>query len=239
METLQFLLRNLPNLLVGFPEQRPGGVLLSVLLALFSVGIGFAVAALVGSGRESRHIFIRRVCQWYVDLIRGLPFILLLILIHQVVGTRRFGLDLSASAAALIALVLYSSAYQAEIVRAGLRAVPTQIVDTARVVGGSPWQVFQRVKLRYAFRVMLPALTGQAISLFKDTSVLVVIGVAELMTVSRSVLGSDVTNNARWVSLYLFVGFIYFSIAFSVSRLAQRWERRNRSDDLVHSLANY
>lgn len=239
MTGIEFVLNNWPNLLIGFPNQRPGGLLLSLILAVFGLGMGLLPAILVGSGRDSRFWLFRRFCQLYVNMLRGLPFILLLILVHQVIGGRRFGLDLSPRAASLVSLALYSSAYQAEIVRSGLRAVPSQLVESARVVGGSPWRVFLEIEISYAFRVMLPAFTGQAISLFKDTSVLVVVGVSELMTVARSVLGSDVRNSSQWVAVYLFVGFLYFCVAFGFSRLAQRWEQRVRSKDLVHSLANY
>lgn len=238
-EQLAFLFKNLLHLLIGFPGQRPGGLLLSLLLAIAGLGLGFVVATIVGSAYQSRWRPLRWICRLYVELFRGLPLILLLVLVYQVVGGRRFGLDLSPRVAAILSLALYSGAYQAEIVRAGLRAVPPQLVESARLMGSTPWQVYRLVKLHYALRVMLPAFTGQAISLFKDTSVLIIIGVAELMTVARSVLGSDVTNTAYWVSLYLVVGFLYFCVAFGVSQLAQRWERRSHSANLVHSLANY
>ena len=234
-----FLLEKLPSLLIGFPGQRPGGLALSILLALVGVGLGFVIAIPISSGYESRWPPLHWLCRLYVELFRGLPLILLLILMHQVVGSRRFGLDLSPRASALMALALYSGAYQTEIMRSGLRSVPSQLVESARLMGSTPWQLYRLVKLRYAFRVMLPAFTGQAISLFKDTSVVIIIGVADLMTVARAALGSDVTNTPYWVSLYLMVGLLYFGVAFSLSQLAQSWERRTRSGDLVHSLANY
>ena len=239
LEPLAFLIKNLPYLLVGFPGQRPGGLLLSLLMAMVGVGLGFVIAAIIGSGYESRLRPIRWLCRLYVEVFRGLPLILLLVLVYLVVGGRRFDLKLSPQVAAALSLALYSGAYQAEIVRAGLRAVPQRWVESARLMGSTPWQVYRLVKLRYALRVMLPGLTGQAISLFKDTSVLIVIGVAELMTVARSVLGSDVTNTPHWVGLYLMLGFLYFCVAFSVSQLAQRWERHWRSGDTIHSLSNY
>jgi general L-amino acid transport system permease protein len=95
------------------------------------------------------------------------------------------------------------------------------------------------VELPYALKVMTPAFVGQAISLFKDTSVLVIIGAAELMTITRAVLGSDISNLQHWITLYLFVGILYFSIAYTVSLIARRWEKRSRSRELVHSLTNY
>jgi general L-amino acid transport system permease protein len=239
-DQLAFLLENLPNLLIGFPQHRPGGLLMSILLAVAAIGLGLLIAVGVASGSESRLWPLRMFCRLYVELFRGLPLILLLVLVHQLLANgRRYGLELSPRTSALVALTLYSSAYQAEIVRAGLRAVPEQLVESARLMGSAPWQVHWLVKMRYTWRVMLPAFTGEAISLFKDTSVVIIIGVAELMTVARVALGSDLANAPYWVSLYLLVGLLYFGVAFSLSQLAQRWEKRNQTADLVHSLVHY
>ncbi len=236
---IEFLGSNLTNLLIGFPAQRPGGLFLSILLALFGIGVGFLIALVVGSGRGSRFLWVRWISRLYIEIFRGLPLILLLLLIYQVFGGRRFGFDIKPSTAALIALALYSGAYQTEIVYAGLQAIPTQLVESARVIGGSPWQVFLWIKMRYAIRVMLPAFVGQAISLFKDTSVVIVIGVADLMTVGRAVLGSDIKNLSYWVSLYLLLGFLYFVVAFGISQMAKRSERAQQSADLVYSLTDF
>ena len=192
----------------------------------------------MGSGRASPNRLWRWLCLGYIEVFRGLPLILLLFLIHQGLGGRRFGLDLTPHQSALIALILYTSAYQAEIIRAGLQAVPQQLVDSAKLVGGSNWRVYWQIKLRYTLRTMLPAFTGQAISLFKDTSVVVVLGVSELLTVARMTLGSDITNTTYWVSLYMLVGLLYLSVALIASNMAKRWEQKQSSTDLVFSLAN-
>lgn len=236
---LDFILTNIPNLLFGFPGQRPGGLLLSLVLASMGVGAGFVIALVVASGRGSQRPIIRMISRAYVEIFRGIPILLLLLLVYQVIGSPRFGLNLSAQMAAIISLVLYSGAYQAEIIYSGLEAVPTQYTESGRTLGASGWQVFFFIRLRYALRIMTPALVGQAISLFKDTSVVMVIAVADLMTVARALLGSDVKNLSYWVSIYLFVGFLYFCVAFAFSRLASRWERSGFSTDLVHSLANF
>lgn len=238
-EQLDFLIGNLPNLLFGFPGQRPGGLLLSLLLAVVAIAIGFLPAMVIAAGRESRYRPLRWLARGYVELFRGIPLILLLLLVYQIIGGSHFGLNLSPRMSAVVTLALYSSAYQTEILRAGLKAVPSQLVDSARLMGSSPWQLYRLIRLRYAVRVMLPAFTGQAISLFKDTSVVIIIGVAELMTVARAVLGSDIRNTPYWVSLYILVGGLYFTLAFSLSLIARRWERGRQSGDLVHSLANY
>jgi len=234
---LNFIWENIPHLLFGFPGQRPGGLLMSLIMALIGVGAGFVIAILIGMGRNSRFIPLRLLSRIYVEIFRGIPLILLLLLVYQVIGSQRFGLDLSPHFSAAVSLMLYSGAYQAEIVHSGLEAVPTQIAESARSVGGSAWQVYFFIKLRYALKVMLPAFVGQAISLFKDTSVMVIIAVPDLMTVARDVLGSNVENLAYWVPLYLVVGLMYFCIAFGISRLSSRWEQVTQTDDLVHTLA--
>ena len=236
---LSFLIEKLPILLFGFAGQRPGGLTLSLILAVLAVAVGFCLAMPVSSAERSRWRPLRWCAIAYVEVFRGLPLILLLILVHQGLGGVRFGLNWSPRISALVALTLYSSAYQAEILRAGLATVPLELVESARLMGSRPRQVYVLVKLRYALRVMQPAFTGQAISLFKDTSVVVVIGVAEVMTIARMALGADVTNAPYWVTMYSFVGVLYFVIAFGLSRLSQRWEQRSRQPDLVHSFFGY
>ena len=237
-EQIEFIIENLPNLLFGFPGHRPGGLLMSLVLALFGVGVGFVLALAVAGLLSSRFRAARWLAGGYIQVFRGVPLILLLLIVHQLLrGATVPGTVSTPLLAAFIALVLYSSSYQADIVHTGLRAVPATLVDDARLLGGSRWQVFSKVKLPYGLRVMQPALTGQGITLFKDTSVVVILGVADLTTNARIALGSDVTNAPYWVATYVTVGLLYFAVAFGVSRLARRGERRLRHSDLVHSLA--
>jgi len=231
-----FLLDSLPYLLFGFPGE-PGGLVVSILLAVVAVGLGWLLAVVIGSGYEARSPVIRGVCHVYVITLRGLPLLLLLLLVHQLLGRfRPFGATLPPAISAIVALTLSSSVYQAEIVRSGLRAVPERMVESARLMGSTSQQAYMLVKLRYTMQVMLPAFTGHAISLFKDTSIVLIIGVPDLMTIARISLGSDVTNAPYWVGLYLLVGFLYFCVAFGFSQLARQWERRGPIENLVHAL---
>jgi general L-amino acid transport system permease protein len=236
---LDFLINNLLNLLVGFPGHRPGGLLMSIFMAVLAVSIGLVLGAILAIGHEARRPAFRLLARAAIYVFRGVPLILLLLIVHLLLGMgRRLGLPLTPLVSALVALILYSSAYQAEIIRAGLRSVPNQLVESALLLGSSRRQVFRLIQLRYAIFVMRPALAGQAISLFKDTSIVVILGVAELMTVAQIVLGSDVGNAPYWVSLYLVVGLFYFLVAFTLSRLSARLERDHKASDLVFSLAS-
>ena len=219
---IDFIFSNFLNLLIGFPSQRPGGLLLSIWLAILGVGFGFVLGSLLALGSIAKWRLLRWFSQLFVNLMRGLPLILLLVLIHTAGG--RLGLNFPARRSAVIALALFSGAYQSEIIRAGLQAVPKQLLETSRMLGNSQSRTLLFVWLPHAVRLMAPALTNQSISLFKDTSVVIILGVAELMTTARIALGSDINNAPYWVALYLTVGGLYFTVAFLLSRYVQRWE---------------
>lgn len=239
MNQLTFIVDNLPCLLIGCSGQRPGGLLMSIILAAVSIAGGFGLGHLVAVGYRAERCAIRWFCYLYVQVFRGLPLLLLVLLVYQIVGSLRFGMRLDAMSAALISLILYSSAYQAEITRAGLESMPPQLQETAAVLGAARWRISIYVHLVYVIRTMLPAYVGQAISLFKDTSIVLVIGVSDLMMSARIVLGSNVNNAPYWVATYLTVGFLYFGVAFLLSRLAHRIEKRNYVSGSLYASINY
>jgi len=206
---------------------------MTLALSIFGLGLGLVVALLVAAARDANSKILRTVSLCYIHVMRGIPLILLLLLTHQILGGRTaLGLE-APLVSALVTLVLYSGAYQGDIVAAGFRSVPSGVVDNARLLGCGWWKVLSLVKLPYSLRVMQPALAGQAITLFKDSSVVVILGVVDLTTTARLALGSNVTNAPHWVATYLTVGAIYFIVAFGLSRLANFWERRAGTSGLV------
>lgn len=240
-DQLSFLIRNLPNLLIGFPNHRPGGLLLTIILAIVSIGVGFALAVPLGAALDGPSRAARVLARGYVSLVRGVPLVLLLLIIHQVLGVNILGLDLfgaqtTSMISAFVTLILFASSYQADIVASGLRGVPPGLIEDARVLGASRRRAFFTTQLPYALRVVRPGLVSQAISLFKDTSVVVVLGVADLTTTARIALGSDIDNAPYWVATYLTVGLLYFFVAFGVSTIAERRGRRGPQSGLVRTL---
>lgn len=218
-DQLDFLIRQLPNLLWGFPNNRPGGLVLSVLLSAGAIAAGFVLAAVLGFAHHSRFAIVRFLAGRVVWLVRGIPLIVLLVLLFQVLGTGIIlGIELSAFWAAAVTLTLYAAAYQGDIVRAGIAAVPAQLVDDARLLGASRATVVRTITVPYALRVMRPALVTQAITIFKDSSVVVVLGVVDLTTTARIALGSDIANAPFWVATYLTVGALYWVVAFSLAK---------------------
>ena len=222
MDWIDFLSQALPNLLLGFPGHRPGGLVLSLLLGGSAVAVGLVVAITVGTARASRELWLRWPALAFIEVTRALPLVILMIVIHSL-GTRDLvGVDLIPLQSAWIALLLYTAAYQSEIVRAGLQAIPEIQRDSARGSGLRRLDILRLIELPQALRLMFPALVGQTISLFKDTSVVLVLGVAELMTITKSMASAG--NEAYFLGLYGLAGLLYFIVALGISRLARRSE---------------
>lgn len=223
VDQIDFLIGIFPDLLFGFPGHRPGGLLLSILLSAASLLVGTVLAVGIGFGYHSQFTVVRGLSQAWVQLIRGVPLVVQLVLIHQILGTGRIaGVETSALGSALITLVLYSSAYQADVVRAGISSVPRTFIDDARLLGASHWKIKRTIVLPRSLRVMRPALLTQAITVFKDSSVVVVLGVADLTTNARIALGGNVGNAPHWVATYLLVGSMYFVVAWGTAAFLRR-----------------
>ena len=128
---------------------------------------------------------------------------------------------------ALIALVIFTSAYVAEIVRGGLQSVPKAQVEAAQALGLSPLKTTRLIVLPQALRAVIPAMVGQFISLFKDTSLVFIIGLTELLAVAENITKQpDFIAQGLIVETLVFASFVYWVGSYSMSRESQRLERR-------------
>ncbi|HEY6102957.1 MAG TPA: amino acid ABC transporter permease [bacterium] len=201
-----------------------GGLYLTLLLATVGIAASFPIGVLVGIGRVSRLPVIRAASVLYIELIRGVPFITVL-LWFSVFVTLVSGDALGRVQRAMIAMTIFTSAYVAEIVRAGIQAVPRGQGEAARAVGLSGMQTMRHIVLPQAIRNMIPALVGQFISLFKDTSLAVIIGLTELVGTGRALLAiTRYLHDVRQV--YVFMIVVYFVFAYSMSYASRRLEQR-------------
>lgn len=224
MDHVDFVLKNLTNLLVGFPTQRPGGLLLNFIYAVLSILIAFALSLPIGWGRVSRVRLLRWGCAAYIEVIRGMPLILIVFWVYSY-GTI-FGYNLSPFLSALIGLVLFGSSYLAETIGAGLNAVPHVQVEAARSDGLTPLQIATHIRFPQALLIVLPDLTSLFITIFKDSSVTLIIGAGELMYTAQAILSSSGANAKYLVSLYFAVSLMFFAGALSISRALAWVERR-------------
>jgi general L-amino acid transport system permease protein len=192
-----------------------GGLYLTLLLAVVAISFSFPIGVLVGVGRVSRLPVIRGVSTLYIELIRGIPLITLLLWFFVFV-TLVSGDALTRVQRAMIAMTIFTSAYVGEIVRAGIQSVPRGQVEAARAVGLSSVQTMRFIVLPQAVKNMIPSLVGQFISLFKDTSLTVIIGLSELVGAGRSLLAiTRYLHDVREVYVFLLIVFFVFSYAMS------------------------
>jgi general L-amino acid transport system permease protein len=206
-----------------------GGLLLTVFLAVSAILLSFPFGVLLALGRRSSFPVVRAVCVAYIELFRGVPLIAILFMAFFMIG---FFLPEGVEAPslvtrAIIGFVLFTSAYVAEIVRGGLQSVPAGQIEAAQALGLSPFRTTRRIVLPQALRAVIPALVGQFISLYKDTSLVFIIGLTELLAVAQNITKQpDFLAQGLYVETLVFVSFVYWTGSYWMSRESQRLERR-------------
>jgi general L-amino acid transport system permease protein len=206
-----------------------GGLLLTLFLAVGGIALSFPIGVLLALGRRSSLPAVRVVCVGYIELIRGVPLITLLFMGAFMIGFfLPEGVDRPDPVIrALIAFVIFTSAYVAEIVRGGLQSVPTEQVEAAQALGLSTYRTTRQIVLPQALRSVIPGLVGQFISLYKDTSLVFIVGLADLLTIAENITKQpDFLAQGLIVETLIFASFVYWTGSYWMSRESQRLERR-------------
>lgn len=203
-----------------------GGLPLTLILATFGVGFAFPLGLVLALGRRSNMPAIRTLCVVYIELIRGVPLISLLFMSSVMLPLfLPEGLSIDKLLRAQIAIVLFAAAYIAEVVRGGLQAIPKGQYEAADALGLSYWKKMGLIILPQALKIVIPPMVSLFIAMFKDTSLVVIIGIFDLMSSAKASL----TDNA-WkgfsVESYIFVSLIYFTFCYSISKYSQGLEAR-------------
>ena len=206
---------------------RWGGLPLTLLLSLGAVGLALPAGILLALGRRAALPAIRVPCGVYVELVRGLPLIPVLFIAAFLFPLfLPPGLGADVLLRVLAALVLFAAAHLAEVVRGGLQSVPQGQYDTARALGFTTWQAQRYVILPQALRAALPALTNSFVAIFKDVSLVTVVSLYELTGALQLALAGDADWRPYFLEGYLFIGAIYWTGCFALSRWSRRMEER-------------
>ena len=206
-----------------------GGLLLTLFLAVGGIVLSFPLGVLLALGRRSTMPAARWLSITYIEVVRGVPLIALLFM-----GFVMLTLFLPAGVSApslvirgVVVLTLFTASYVAEIVRGGLQAVPAGQEEAAQAVGLSPLQVTFYIVLPQALRAVIPALVGQFISLFKDTSLVAIVGLLEVIGVAQVITQQgDFRGQGLLTETLVFAALIYWVGSFTMSRESQRLEKR-------------
>jgi general L-amino acid transport system permease protein len=203
-----------------------GGLLLTLFTAISGIALCFPLGLLLALGRRSALPIVRWLSTIYIELVRGVPLVALLFMgqvmipLFLPVGSRPDRI-----LRAIIALALFSAAYLAENVRAGLQAVPRGQNEAAASLGLNTPMTLGFIVLPQALKIAIPAIVGQFISLFQDTTLLSIVGLAELLGIGRSILANP-AYLGRYAEVYLFLAVIFWCFCYAMSLASRKIEEK-------------
>ncbi len=202
-----------------------GGLMLTVLLALVGIVASFPLGVFLALGRRSNLPAISLLCVLFIESVRGVPLVTLLFMTQIILPLfLPESVRIDRVLRALIAITLFSGAYMAENVRGGLQAVPQGQVDAAKALGLGGPHIMLFIVLPQALRAIIPAIVGQFISLFKDTSLVVIVGLLDIVGIGKSII----LGNVEWIGaqreVYVFLAAVFWVFTYSMSYASQKLE---------------
>ncbi|MBL8806357.1 MAG: amino acid ABC transporter permease [Rhodospirillales bacterium] len=206
------------------PQERWGGLVLTLILSTFGIALAFPLAILLALGRRSHMPAIKSLCVVYIELIRGVPLISLLFMASVMFPLfLPEGITIDKLLRAQIAIIGFAGAYLAEVVRGGLQALPKGQYEAADALGLSYWQATRMIILPQALRLVIPPMVNTFIGLFKDTSLVLIIGLLDILNAAKTAV-SDPAWRGFGPDVYFGVSLIYFVFCFAMSKYSQRIE---------------
>jgi general L-amino acid transport system permease protein len=206
------------------------GLVLTLIVAISGIVFSFPLGVLLALGRQSTLPLIKWFCVFYIEIVRGLPLIGILFMAQVMLPLfLPAGLEIDRVLRAIAAFVFFSAAYLAENVRGGLQSLPKGQAEAARALGLNIPLTIILITLPQALKASIPAIVGQFIGLFKDTSLVAIVGLVDLMGISRTVL-SQPEFIGRYAEVYLFVALIYWMFCFSLSQASQKLEAKFKNN---------
>jgi general L-amino acid transport system permease protein len=221
-----FLLRGVRGVLPLVSTNIWGGLMLTILLAAGGIVLSFPIGVLLALGRRSSLPVVRLFSTAFIEGVRGVPLIGILFM-----STIIFPLFLPQNVRldnvfrVLAGMTLFSAAYMAENVRGGLQAIPPGQVEAARAVGLSSFLTTLLIVLPQALRAVIPAIVGQFIGLFKDTTLAAGVGLLELLAIGQSVLQANPRFFSLQAEVYIFIAAVFWVFSYSLSYASRQVER--------------
>lgn len=207
-------------------SDKIGGFLLSLIIGVSGIAGSFPLGIALALGRRSNLIFIKALCTGFIEFIRGVPLITLLFVASVLLqyflppGTT-FDLILRV----VIMVTLFAAAYMAEVIRGGLAALPKGQYEAADALGLDYWKSMRLIVLPQALKISIPGIVNTFIGLFKDTTLVIVIGMLDPVGILGPIRADQNWNGIVW-ELYGFIGIFFFIFCFGMSRYSLYLERK-------------
>ncbi|MBC6474154.1 MAG: amino acid ABC transporter permease [Hormoscilla sp. GM102CHS1] len=208
-----------------------GGLILTVFMAVTSIVLSFPIGVLLALGRQSTLPVVRGFSVLYIEFVRAVPLISILFMGQIMIPLfLPEGMRPDRVLRAIVGLTMFSSAYLAENVRAGLQSVPRGQTEAAKALGLNTPLVLGLIVLPQALKAVIPAIVGQFIGLFQDTTLLALVGLVELLGIGNAVLANP-KFLGRYAEVYLFVGVLYWCFCYAMSVASRRLEKQLNTGD--------
>jgi general L-amino acid transport system permease protein len=203
-----------------------GGLFLTLVIAISGIVGSLPIGVLLALGRRSKMPLVKAVCVAFIELWRSVP--LLTVLFMASVMFPLFmpeGVNINKLLRAIVGATLFTAAYNAEVIRGGLQAIPRGQYEAASSLGLGYWKTMTFIIMPQAIKIVIPGLVNNFIGFFKDTSLVLIIGMFDFLGAAQAI-----STNPRWlghaVEGYLFVGIVYFFFCFAMSSFSGRLERK-------------
>ncbi len=207
------------DILVNYYPVLARGLLVTIQVSLWSIALGMVLGLILTLGLPSQYRLIRWPCVVYRSFWRGTPILLQLLLVYYLLP--EVGIEVAPITAAILALTLNTAAFQAEIFRSGLAHIPAGQSEAARMVGMGIWTIRRRVLMPQVFRTVMPPLTNEVITILKNSTLVSVIAVTELLRVSDQI----VSRTFQPLETYLAAAVIFLAVNLVLARISALLEK--------------
>jgi general L-amino acid transport system permease protein len=205
--------------------------MLTIIIAAVGIIASFPIGIVLALGRQSNMPLIRTLCIGFIEFIRGVPLITILFMASVILPLFfHEGIEFDKLLRALIGITLFQSAYIAEVIRGGLQAIPKGQYEAANALGLTYWQAMGLVILPQALKISIPNIVGSFIALFKDTTLVLIIGLFDILAMV-TLTNSDTEWLGYEIEGYVFVTMIYWVICFSMSQYSKSVEEKFNTDN--------
>jgi general L-amino acid transport system permease protein len=208
------------------PTRVWGGLFLTLVISGFAIAFSLPAGILLALGRRSKMPVISLLCTTFIELFRSVPLITILFMFNTMLPLfLPAGVEVNQLLRAIVAVCLFASAYMAEIVRGGLQAIPRGQYEAASAMGLGFWQSTSLVVMPQALKIMIPNIVGIFIGLLKDTTLVSIVGLFDLLSMARAI-----SRDPGWIGLFLepmfFIMAVYFVFCFAMSQYSMNLEKR-------------
>lgn len=225
------LARALPDIgLTPVQSKQFGGFMLSMTIGVTGIAFSLPLGVLLALGRRSDLFLVKTICVGFIEFIRGVPLIALLLVASFLLNIfMPPGTNFDIILRVVIMVTLFAAAYMAEVIRGGLAALPRGQYEAADALGLDYWQATRLIVMPQALKIAIPGIVNTFIGLFKDTTLVSIIGLLDPIGLVTSIRANAAWNGMVW-ELYGFVGLMFFVCCFGMSKYSQHLERRLKTD---------